>query len=77
MAGPARHVWRRVVQGGNEKASDMRNDNQKRGEGSTGATCEGITRRAMMGSALAAGSAAVAPFAAEAAWVEHQGDWLP
>jgi len=54
----------------------MRNDNQKRGEGSTGATREGITRRAMMGSALAAGSAAVAPFAAEAAGSEHKVDVL-
>ncbi|QXT36701.1 malate dehydrogenase (quinone) [Sphingomonas sanguinis] len=62
-----------------EKASNMHSDdrNQRsRARASEAAAQGGISRRAMMGSALAASTAAVAPFAAEAAGSEHKVDVL-
>jgi malate dehydrogenase (quinone) len=62
-----------------EKASNMQSDdrNQRsRTRASEAAPQTGISRRAMMGSALAATTAAVAPFAAEAAGSEQKVDVL-
>ncbi len=55
--------------------SDDRNQQSRTCASETGAQ-RGITRRAMMGSALAASTAAVAPFAAEAAGSEQKVDVL-